>query len=634
MRNKIIFLIVVTVISLKSYSQPEIDSLVGRLNSSTDTEKVDVLNRLSEELLLKNFNAAQDYAKRANSLSYNLDYVKGKGYAAWNLGYIAYLYGDFNTAIDESQRASELANQLDDLYLKKKVYELMALTYEETATYDQALKYFQFFFELNKNDNNLIGMGLALMGIARVYEKMSQYDQALRSNLQALNIFTNQGNEIGMTKSSLAIAKNYYFLEMQDSGSYYLNQAEGFIATMNSEEMLLELYLSKNQVYSQNYLDSSLIYTAKAIDLAGKLNRLYLKRDLLLLTSELYTKRGEYQLAYEFQQKYRQLADSLMRFRNEINPDKLKLTLNDAIYTEQESVIDDLQILRKKESDQNRLIVFGFGGIIIFISALLIWLVFRYKSQKSTFEKMNVLNKEISDLSTEVKRKEEVINNLKKETGDHIQEIKEKADEKDIDKSKEIANDEGISKDEQLKKSYEIFIRNHWHRLQDVLKELNMNTSVFSIQDIVHRQWGNVNLNELTTSLLKMNIKSVEGRIQIHHNSDPVINLKGHKESILLLIHCVLENAIESILDKGDIYIDYFSDDEKITYRIIDTGIGVNMEDSTKIFEPFYSTKKTDNHLGLGLSISEEIIKKHEAVIKVKSKPGVATEFTLEFYYL
>ena len=102
---------------------------------------------------------------------------------------------------------------------------------------------------------------------------------------------------------------------------------------------------------------------------------------------------------------------------------------------------------------------------------------------------------------------------------------------------------------------------------------------------------------------------------------------------MLLLIYLLLQNAIEAISKEGDIYIDYYSDKEKVVYRIIDTGCGISLDDKSQIFVPFYSTKKQEDHYGLGLSVCQEIIKKHKAVIKVKSKPELATELGLEFYY-
>ena len=634
MRIKIIFLIVVTAISLKSYSQPEIDSLLFLLNSTSGSHKVDVLNRLSEKLRLSNFRASGDYARRANSLSYNLDYLKGSAYAAWNLGYIAYLNGDFNNAIQEGIRASELADQLNDLSLKKNVFELLAIVYEENGVYEQSLNYYKLFFEINKNENNYIGMGLALLGVARINEKTLAYNLAVKNNLNALYIFSNQGNTIGKTKSSLAIAKNYFSLEMQDSGYFYLTRAEDYVSDLNSEEMLLELYVCKNEVYSQNYPDSSLYYLSKSIDLADRLNRLYLKRDLLLLTSEMYTKRGEHQMAYDYHQRYRALTDSLIRFRDEVDPDKLKLSLNNAIYDEQETIYESQHELLKKEAFQNRLIVYSFGGIIIFITALLIWTLYRYRSQKSSVQKMNILNKEISNLSSEIKRKEAIIHNLKGGKRDGISPVRSvKPEEKGRDEDTESAEEERISKEQPIEESYKLFISNHWDRLQEVIRELNLNISGFSIQDIKSGPFENINLSQFTTSLLKLYGKQIGERIALHHDINPVINLRGHKGSILLLINNILQNAIESIDEEGHIYIDYFADDNKISYRIIDTGAGIEKGNNQRIFEPYFTTKNPDHHVGLGLSISQEIIKKHEAVLLIKSKPGIATEVTLEFYY-
>jgi C4-dicarboxylate-specific signal transduction histidine kinase len=102
---------------------------------------------------------------------------------------------------------------------------------------------------------------------------------------------------------------------------------------------------------------------------------------------------------------------------------------------------------------------------------------------------------------------------------------------------------------------------------------------------------------------------------------------------MLLLINLFLQNAIEAIKNEGDIYIDYYADKEKVVYRIIDTGCGISLDDKSQVFAPFFSTKKQGNHYGLGLSVCLEIIKRHKAAITLKSKPELATEFDLEFYY-
>jgi len=60
---------------------------------------------------------------------------------------------------------------------------------------------------------------------------------------------------------------------------------------------------------------------------------------------------------------------------------------------------------------------------------------------------------------------------------------------------------------------------------------------------------------------------------------------------------------------------------------IKDQGKGIPKEYLTKIFDPYFTTKKTGN--GLGLATSYSIIKKHNGFIAVDSQEGFGTTFTL-----
>lgn len=53
---------------------------------------------------------------------------------------------------------------------------------------------------------------------------------------------------------------------------------------------------------------------------------------------------------------------------------------------------------------------------------------------------------------------------------------------------------------------------------------------------------------------------------------------------------------------------------------IIDNGVGFDVNDIEKLFEPFYSTKSFG--VGLGMSIAKQIIEKHGGNIDMKSIPG------------
>ena len=53
---------------------------------------------------------------------------------------------------------------------------------------------------------------------------------------------------------------------------------------------------------------------------------------------------------------------------------------------------------------------------------------------------------------------------------------------------------------------------------------------------------------------------------------------------------------------------------------------------SDKIFQPFFTTKPTGQGTGLGLSLSYDIIKAHGGEIRVQSKEGKGSEFTIQLF--
>ena len=63
--------------------------------------------------------------------------------------------------------------------------------------------------------------------------------------------------------------------------------------------------------------------------------------------------------------------------------------------------------------------------------------------------------------------------------------------------------------------------------------------------------------------------------------------------------------------------------------RISDTGCGIRPEDIQKIFTPLFTTKEEGKGSGLGLSISQDIIKSHNGAIEVESVPGKGTTFVI-----
>lgn len=68
---------------------------------------------------------------------------------------------------------------------------------------------------------------------------------------------------------------------------------------------------------------------------------------------------------------------------------------------------------------------------------------------------------------------------------------------------------------------------------------------------------------------------------------------------------------------------------DHIFIRLRDNGTGIPKEVAEKIFQPFFTTKPSGQGTGLGLSMSYDIISRHNGRLTLDSQPGAYTEFTI-----
>ncbi len=135
----------------------------------------------------------------------------------------------------------------------------------------------------------------------------------------------------------------------------------------------------------------------------------------------------------------------------------------------------------------------------------------------------------------------------------------------------------------------------------------------------------------LNSNLLKLNkIRVIE---ELEHNL-PLIN--GSEDQIKQVIMNLVSNAVESMngVQRRCLTIKTFTKEKGKTVgiEIIDTGTGIPQEMMSKIFEPFYTTKKKGKGVGLGLSVVYGIIQEHGGQIYVESTEGKGASFFITLY--
>lgn len=129
--------------------------------------------------------------------------------------------------------------------------------------------------------------------------------------------------------------------------------------------------------------------------------------------------------------------------------------------------------------------------------------------------------------------------------------------------------------------------------------------------------------------------------LSVHPNAHIRLTTKGREPFLLMVDSDLLFQAILNLLDNAvkyskppaevEVRIEKYP--KEFIIRVSDKGIGIPQEDQDRIFERFYAVNKSHSRSlggsGLGLSIVERIIEKHEGKIEVESEMGKGTTFII-----
>jgi signal transduction histidine kinase len=119
-------------------------------------------------------------------------------------------------------------------------------------------------------------------------------------------------------------------------------------------------------------------------------------------------------------------------------------------------------------------------------------------------------------------------------------------------------------------------------------------------------------------------------------------NTQNHSVKILptemsFVLFSILNNAMYALFEKSikdahftpKIIVKTAFYEETVEICVQDNGTGISDIEKNQLFSPFFTTKPTSKGTGLGLFISQDIIRAHRGIIAVDTKPEIYTAFTI-----
>lgn len=172
------------------------------------------------------------------------------------------------------------------------------------------------------------------------------------------------------------------------------------------------------------------------------------------------------------------------------------------------------------------------------------------------------------------------------------------------------------------------------HRLEGLVVNLNK-----SFND--NSEYLKINKNEFDLSKhIKLILETIKPRlnkldISLIEEINDGIMINSDRDKISQVVQNLISNAIKAIKDDGLIRVSLHEDKNNVYIDVKDNGVGITDEKKEIIFERFYRiddarNTKINGH-GLGLSISKNFVESLGGRIKLKSKPGKGSTFSVIF---
>jgi two-component system, NtrC family, sensor kinase len=647
------------------------DSLKQLIYSGKDdTLKARRMYLVSSYYIYRKPDSGWIYAKNALELSQKLNYSSGEAISYANMGQCLSQLGNYPQALSFSFKALSLFRSLNSPGGVILTTEAIGTHYRDQGDYQQALKYLQKAQSLTKAipDNATIDLldffselkvdGLTFQSseIGFCYLTVSPDSALFYAKKSSLVI---KALNIPWIYPLIVIGNAFEAKNQPDSALYYYRLGLPLISDVAPNDAA-DIYIGISNVFKNKRLyDSSVFYAKKGLESCQNIS--YQKG--------VYQVSGILASVYEYINpiqsiKYYKLNkatyDSL--FNQQKTREAQSFAFNEQLHQQ------DLQ-QKLEQADlvyRNRLNIYFLlaGLVILIIVAGGLWRrnIFKQKSfallqkqkqetdnqkqkvektleeLKSTqaqliqSEKMASLGELTAGIAHEIQNPLNFVNNFSEVNTELIDELKTELTTGNTKQAIEIA---GNIKENEEK------INHHGKRADAIVKNMLQHSRTSN------RQKEPTDINALADEYLRLSyhgLRAKDNKFNATLKTDfdeSIGNINIIPQDMGRVLLNLYNNAFYAVTEKKKLQSEGYEPTvsvstkkigDKVEIKVADNGNGIPQKVLDKIFQPFFTTKPTGQGTGLGLSLSYDIIKAHGGEIKVETKEGDGSEFTIQLH--
>ena len=552
-----------------------------------------------------------------------IKYKEGEAVAFLTVANIFNDHGQYQTALNQVNKADKIAQTFNDFNLFAKIYSAKGVILVNLKNYDEALYTFnQAINYLNQINPNHKFKGEVLQNIANLYYQKGDFknaidfcNDAIIANNQTFDNFHLAENHSERAKCYQALANYANAKDDAFKAIAYAEDTQNLNALVNSLNFLAAIAINFGEYAKANSLLKKSLEVSKVNLLHAQQLKVYELMSLLAKSSSDFNKNGS------FEKEYRLLQDSLS---NPIFNSQLNQWIN--YYSSKNKEVAQ-STLKQEEQEQSEQIDFQSLFILTIIFTLLLGAAFGFLWVKR--------NKELKRTQLIITEQEQQIKDQKEalEALNHLKNRFFSIVSHDLRgpilslKGMLDLHHNDLMTPEETKYFMNELNQNFGNTATLVDNLLTWSKSQIKGEKLIKRK---IDLSEIINQVIAVSqTKIAEKQITIHQQIEQK-HAYADEEAVAVVIRNLVSNALKFVEVGGTIHISSHKQEQFALISIKDDGVGMTKEQVEKISNhTFYTTTGTQKEKGngLGLFLCTEFVKKNGGDFWIESEKDKGSFF-------
>ncbi len=581
---------------------------------SLDVQEVIELNEIASDFINQSPDSAVVYATKVLDLIIGVDSLREEHLKSHKtLAKAYYVLGDSKNSLEASLKVIDIARDLNDEVSMLFGQVHLGLAFLLQNRMREAIAVFNRYLFLAKELKDSSSISRAYLDLSISYDALFAFDSA--------RLYVDSCISIAMT-----IEDNYYLAMGYDRKGYINSSEKQYDSAIINHSKSLSIidennnwercfaYAGLAKAYSGiSDFKNSISFGQKSLELGKQMKAKWEIRNATEIISEAYANAGDYENAYMYHKLYKACHDSIFTEENERRINDIQLrqaqTERDALKLENQL---QTQILGQKNV---QLILLALIALIMVV--LLIVLYITIKNRRKYTEELALQRDKLGEINN---TKNRILSILAHDMRSPINSILQLIYLlKNEDKSEFDFN----SITDEIHKRTTIISNTLDNLLEWSLSQFQRN--VAKIEP--------VNVTEVMEEQIDFcSFNAGQKGIHLIHNREHAEAVMVQLEHLRIILRNLISNAIKYSFEGSNIYLEYGKDEDILSIRVIDHGLGMSETTLNGLFaSKVNSTRGTKDEFGtgLGLFISRDYAEMNGGTLTANSQLGKGTTFTL-----